>query len=133
MYFARKQGDRYRPPPPLGDENDKGQRQDGLPSALASPAYEASPDVYQLIAENEHFRVMLATWKPGQSDDWHTHAGDLTNYALTPCKNRVEFPDGRIEEFNREEGEAGFNPIGTAHRVTNIGSDECVLLIIERK
>ena len=132
MCFARKQGDESQPPPLIG-ENDENERQDGFLPSLGLPAYEASPDVYKLIAENEHFRVILATWKPGQSDEWHTHTGDLTNYALTYCKNKVEFPDGRIEEFEREKGVAGFNPIGTAHRVTNIGSDECVLLIIERK
>ena len=32
-----------------------------------------SPDVYKVIAENNNTRVIPATWKPGQRDEWHSH------------------------------------------------------------
>lgn len=34
----------------------------------APPSYEASPNVYKLVVENAHFRVIEATWKPDQKD-----------------------------------------------------------------
>lgn len=104
-----------------------------LPSSAHQHAYEASPDIYKLVQENESFRVMLAVWKPGQSDNWHTHHGDLTNYNLTDCKLRGELPDGKIGTLERKAGEAGFNAKNSIHRVTNIGAADCVLLIVERK
>lgn len=36
-------------------------------------SYVASPDVYKVIAESNNTRVILATWKPGQRDAWHSH------------------------------------------------------------
>ena len=51
-----------------------------LAQAVA-PSYKASPDVYKLISENDQFRVIQATWKPGQRDAWHSHAGALVAYA----------------------------------------------------
>ena len=36
-------------------------------------APEASPDVYKILAENDQMRVIEATWKPGQKDNFHSH------------------------------------------------------------
>ena len=33
----------------------------------------ASPDVYKVLAEDKEMRVILATWQPGQRDQWHAH------------------------------------------------------------
>ncbi len=104
-----------------------------LPQSANLHADEASPDVYKLLEEDEHFRVLLATWKPGQSDAWHTHHGDLVNYALTDCKLEGQIPDGRSGAFERRQGEAGFNAKGSIHKVKNVGAGDCVLLIVERK
>ncbi|MBR1176985.1 hypothetical protein JQ617_23745 [Bradyrhizobium sp. KB893862 SZCCT0404] len=109
------------------------QAEDKLPASAKLHANEASPDIYKLLAENEHFRVMLATWKAGQSDDWHTHQGDLVNYNLTDCELKGELPGGKMGQLVRKKGEAGFNTANSTHKVTNIGKDECVLLIVERK
>jgi len=109
------------------------QAQIAPPLSANSHAYEASPDVYQLIGEDDHFRVILARWKPGQSDAWHTHHGDLVNYALTDCKLEGQIPGGQSGAFERKQGEAGFNPKGSIHKVRNAGDGDCVLLIVERK
>src|SRR4051794_40606952 len=38
-------------------------------SAQNAPlSYVANPGVYKVLAENDQFRVVLATWKPGQRD-----------------------------------------------------------------
>ncbi|MGD9923513.1 MAG: hypothetical protein AB7V13_19020, partial [Pseudorhodoplanes sp.] len=95
-------------------------------------SFEASPDLYKVIGEDKNFRVILATWKPGQSDAMHSHAGDLTNYTLTECQLKGVAPDGKGGELVRKKGTVGFNT-ASVHQVTNTGNNECVLLIIERK
>ncbi len=95
-------------------------------------SFEASPDMYKVIGEDKNFRVILATWKPGQSDAMHSHAGDLTNYTLTECQLKGVAPDGKGGELTRKKGTVGFNT-ASVHQVTNTGSNECVLLIVERK
>jgi hypothetical protein len=103
-----------------------------LPDTARLLPHEASGDVYKLLSENQHFRVLLATWKPGQSDEWHTHGGNLVNFNLTDCQLKGELPDGRMAELVRKKDAVGFNTPDT-HKVTNVGKSDCVLLIVERK
>jgi len=105
--------------------------QDGPPATIL-PSYKASPDIYKVLSENEFFRVILATWKPGQGDNWHMHEGTLVNYRLTDCKLKPTFPSGKTEIREQKKGGVGYNPAVT-HRVQNVGDNECVLLIVERK
>lgn len=97
------------------------------------PSYKASPDVYKVIAENEHFRVIMTTWKPGQRDAMHSHEGPLTGYRLTDCNLKVYTPDGKTKAREAKAGEALFNPVIAAHSVENVGSSECKLVIVEKK
>jgi beta-alanine degradation protein BauB len=99
----------------------------------APPSYTASPDVYKSIAENEHFRVMLVTWKPGQRDAWHSHAGPLAAYRLTDCKQRAYTPDGKSQERESKKGSVNFNPIIASHSLENIGTTDCQIVIVEQK
>lgn len=97
------------------------------------PSYKASPDVYKLIAENEQFRVIQATWKPGQRDAWHSHAGALVAYRLSDCKSRIHTPDGKYQDRNGKAGEVTFNPVIASHSFENVGTTECKSLLVERK
>ena len=38
------------------------------------------------------FRVIMATWKPGQRDKWHSHAGAATSYRLTDSNDASSYP-----------------------------------------
>jgi quercetin dioxygenase-like cupin family protein len=98
-----------------------------------APSYKASPDVYKVIAENEHFRVVIATWKPGQRDKMHSHEGPLVGYRLTDCNLKVYTPDGSAKAREAKKGEALFNPVIAAHSVENVGSSDCQLVIVEKK
>lgn len=98
-----------------------------------APSYKASPDVYQLISENEHFRVITSTWKPGQRDAWHSHEGPLVGYRLTDCKLKVYTPDGKSKAREAKRGEVLYNPVIASHSVENVGPADCQLLIIEKK
>lgn len=45
-------------------------------SALAQGlprSFEASPDIYKVIAEDTRYRIIAVTWKPGQRDQLHSH------------------------------------------------------------
>lgn len=47
-----------------------------MAAADAPRSHIASPDVYQVIAQDNDTRIIMATWKPGQRDAWHSHPGD---------------------------------------------------------
>ena len=99
----------------------------------AAPAsYKASPAVYKLIAENENFRVILATWKPHQRDDWHSHQ-PLVAYSLTGCESRIHTPNGKYVDRKTAKGAVSFNPVVASHSFENRSSAECQSLIVERK
>ena len=59
----------------------------------APRSYEASPDIYKVIAQNGPIHVIMATWKPGQRDAWHSHPAAGV-YFLTDCQSYVYLPNG---------------------------------------
>jgi len=93
----------------------------------------ADPDVYEVIAESDTFRVIVATWQPGQQDAFHSHPANAA-YRLTDCKNRILKLDGSIAR----EGEvrAGSvvlqNPV-PGHSFKNMSEQVCQTLIVESK
>ena len=99
----------------------------------AAPSYKAAADVYKLVAENEHFRVIEATWKPGQRDAWHAHAGQVAAYTLTGCEIRLHTPDGKYVDRTTKKGSASFNPIVASHSLENRSKTECHSILIEKK
>jgi hypothetical protein len=98
-----------------------------------APSYKAASDVYQLVAENEHFRVIVATWKPGQRDAWHSHAGQVAAYSLTGCEIRLHTPDGKYVDRSNKKGGATFNPIIPSHSLENRSKTECQSVLVEKK
>lgn len=98
-----------------------------------SPSFAASPDVYKVIAENEQYRIILATWKPGQRDDWHSHGSTVGNYFLTDCNLRAHTPDGKSVENQRNAGFASVSGRVASHSVENIGNSECKVILFEPK
>ncbi|MDJ0890584.1 MAG: hypothetical protein QNK18_05235 [Gammaproteobacteria bacterium] len=61
-------------------------------NALSAP--EASPDVYKILAENDQWRVIQATWQPGQEDNFHSHPADRVSFFVTDCRLQLSKPDG---------------------------------------
>lgn len=103
-------------------------------SAQDAPAsHVANPGVYKVLQENDQFRVVLATWKPGQRDEFHSHPSNAT-YALTPCQARLWGPDNKVVgEAQRPAGSASLQPPIASHSFENVGTTECQILIVERK
>ncbi|MEZ0308013.1 MAG: hypothetical protein ACAH21_08805 [Ramlibacter sp.] len=105
-----------------------------IAAAQTAPlSYQADPGVYKLIAENDQFRVILATWKPGQRDTSHSHSAS-TAYRLTDCKARLYGADGKpTGEGEGKAGTAVLQAAIAAHSLENIGTADCQALIVERK
>ena len=99
----------------------------------AAPHYEASPDVYKIVSENDQFRIIEATWKPGQRDEWHSHSGREAAYRLTDCDLRIYTPDGKFQDRHGKKAEVNFNPAIGVHSFQNVGTAECKTLIVQKK
>ena len=99
----------------------------------APPAYKADPSVYKLVFEDTNFRMILATWQPGQTDKPHSHLVASVVYALTDCSLRITVPDGRFAYINVRAGTASTIAMTPSDTATNNGPAVCSLLEIERK
>jgi len=105
-------------------------------SVLAADAplsYKASPDSYKLLFENDQFRVILQTSKPGERDALHSHSA-LVTYRLSDCTGRLHYPDGKSTEPRpASRGSVNYLPPQPSHSFENVGKTVCEGLIVERK
>ena len=97
----------------------------GLPRS-----FEASPDIYKVIAENTQYRVIAVTWKPGQRDQLHSHPASAAYY-LVDCSVRVHMPDGTFRDFNPRAGTAIVQAPIPGHVLENTGTSECKIIMFE--
>ncbi len=56
-----------------------------------------SPDVYEVLIENEIVKVMKVSFAPGQEDNMHDHY-PFTFHLLDGGKAQVTMPDGKVNE-----------------------------------
>ena len=108
-----------------------------LPNAAvaqtSAPSYQADPDVYKVIFEDENFRVIKSVRKKGEHDKPHAHPLHSVIYFLTDCPTRQHFPDGRTVEGTSKAGTAQAVPIIQSHSAENIGPADCESLFVEKK
>ncbi|MDP6168371.1 MAG: hypothetical protein QF780_00040 [Candidatus Marinimicrobia bacterium] len=91
-----------------------------------------SPEVYNLLLDNEDVKVLEVTFDAGQGDKMHDH-DPMTFHVLQGGKARVTMPDGTVNERQVPTGFTGHNSESQRHRITNIGDDQIKILLIERK
>jgi len=90
-----------------------------------------SPDIYKVILDNDDVTVMEITFKPGQSDNMHSHMVH-TVYVIQGGKIKLTMPDGTSKEMEVPSGATMH--LGTAtHQATNTGDTELKLLAVEHK
>ncbi len=96
-------------------------------------AHVVSPNIYKVVAENDVFRVIEATWRPGERDAYHSHSL-MASYRMTDCTMRVYTSNGMIKEIIRKTGSAGTRdkPI-KSHSLENVGDNICRMLLVELK
>jgi quercetin dioxygenase-like cupin family protein len=91
-----------------------------------------SPDVYEVLLDNETVKVMKVSFAPGQSDNMHDHY-PFTFHLLDGGEAQVTMPDGTINERQIPGGFTGHNGKGVRHQVKNIGPKELNIILIEHK
>ncbi len=93
-------------------------------------SFAASPDIYKVLAQNEQFKVITVTWKPGQKDVLHSHPASAVYY-LTDCSLRIHLPDGSTRDGQPKAGMALVQQPIAAHVLENTGSADCRLVMFE--
>ncbi len=91
-----------------------------------------SPDVYDVLFENDDVKVLGVTFPPGKGDNMHDH-NPITFYVLQGGKGQVTLPDGSVNEREVPTGFVGHNRERQRHQVKNIGQDTLKFIIIEHK
>jgi hypothetical protein len=99
----------------------------------APPSWVASPDVYKVIGENAKYRIILATWKPGQIDNPHSHKPGQV-IAVTDCLGR-NHPAGGPPADRPLQKAGQVTPLAAiaSHQNENIGTADCQIVLIEEK
>ena len=91
-----------------------------------------SPEIYEVLLENEAVKVMKVSFAPGQEDNMHDHY-PFTGYILDGGKAQVTMPDGKVNEREFPSGFIAHNGNGIRHKVKNIGSNDINIILIEHK
>ena len=60
----------------------------GSAFAQVPRSFEASPDIYKIVAQDDQYLTIEVMWKPGQRDQFHSHPKSLS-YRVTDCNLRI--------------------------------------------
>ncbi len=102
-------------------------------AANAPASYDVSPEVYKVLADNDDFRVIKATWAPGARDSFHSHPVSFVSYFLTDCSRRFHFPDGRTTDLIVKKGQVIVSGPIESHSFENTGTETCEILLVDKK
>jgi hypothetical protein len=97
------------------------------------PTYQADPDVYKVIFEDQNFRVIEAVRKKGVHDKPHSHPVPSVVYNVTDCKTKLYAADGKTREADGKAGTANAVPIIPSHSAENVGPVDCKQVFFEKK
>ena len=93
---------------------------------------EVSPDVYQVVLENDDVKVLNVTFAPGQGDNVHEH-GVITYYGIKGGKLQNTLADGTVKEMEVPDGFVGHGNNIVKHQMENVGDDTVKVIIVEHK
>jgi hypothetical protein len=99
----------------------------------APPTYQADPDVYKVIFEDQNFRVIATTRKKGVHDKAHGHPVPSIVYNITDCPTKLHAADGKATDVPGKAGTSNAVPVTASHSAENIGAADCQQLLVERK
>ena len=100
-------------------------------TANAQDPVKLSPNLYKVLLENEHVRVLDFRAKAGEKEPMHSHPAVVV-YVFSGSKVRFTMPDGKTVERESKPGTAIWNGPET-HAYENLGPGEVHVLIIELK
>ncbi len=106
----------------------------GLVAAEEEPHQAAqitSPGYYNVLKENDQVLVLKMVLEPGESDAMHRHH-DETVYFQQGGQLSIELLNGDTLEAKVPDGHVMWHQAWT-HRVTNVGDDTVIAIIVEDK
>ncbi|GEA05242.1 hypothetical protein KUL42_00030 [Alteromonas sp. KUL42] len=95
------------------------------------PGHIASPEQYELLLENERALVLKMVLKPGESDSFHRHNNE-TVYFEKGSKLKIEALGAEPIVADVPDGHVMSHEAWT-HRVTNLGEQTAIAIIVEEK
>lgn len=108
------------------------------PFLLAEPPAEeidpviVSADLYKVLLENDHVRVVEYQVPPGQKDNWHTHPAKIS-YIVSGGTLKITTADGSSFVVQENAGAASwFGAVGK-HYGENIGQTPVRIVFVEIK
>jgi len=97
----------------------------------ALAAHISSPDIYQVLLENDEVLVLKMVLRPGQSDNWHKHDAE-TVYFEQGGSAQIKTEDGNVLALDIPDGFVMWHD-QWEHQVTNTGKVPITAIIVERK
>jgi quercetin dioxygenase-like cupin family protein len=98
----------------------------------ALDAVNVSPDLYKVLFENEHVRVVEYMIEPGTQEDWHTHPAKVA-YVVVPGTLEITTADGNSFVSEEERGSVRWLDRVGRHYGKNIGEDTLHIVFVEVK
>lgn len=97
----------------------------------AQAAHLASPELYEVLADNEQVLVLKMVLQPGQSDAMHRHHNE-TVYFQKGGQLTITQDNGETFQAEVPDGHIMWHEAWT-HQVTNTGDTEVLAIIVEDK
>lgn len=97
---------------------------------LEIDAVKVSPEIFEILFENEYTRVIRYTLEPGQKDNWHTHP-PKTSYVLSGGNLKITLENGEELIVEEKEGMASWMNYTGRHNAENIGETTVSILLTE--
>ncbi len=95
-------------------------------------AVKVSPGVYKTLAENETFRIIEITEKPGEKDEVHGHPANVY-YVLSNAVGTLHPEEGEPKVVELKEGMASFQEPVEKHQLENTGDTDIRTIMFELK
>ena len=101
-------------------------------SASAQDWAKVDPKMNVILMDTTLLRGTVAVIEPGEKSNIHTHPASFF-YALTDCKLKVYYTDGKTENVEVKAGEYGYGDPERQHQTENIGDKTAKFLLVELK
>lgn len=92
----------------------------------------SSPEMYRVLLENEHVRVVRYQIEPGARDEWHTHPAKVS-YVVSGGILRITMADGNSFVVDEHTDSASWLGAMGKHYGENIGTEAVRIILVEIK
>lgn len=98
---------------------------------MSQDAVKVAPEIYKILLDNDHIRVLDIRMKQGGKSEMHSHPKSVV-YCLNDSKARFTFPDGKSDIVDLKAGQTIWLD-AISHSVENTGTDEMRAVLVELK